>query len=194
MNKIFAGGTYLQVLATWFFLSSRLNVLNGIYGVESKAYIFIHFKKYFNIALFAMFLFYACMYKLMCVCTCTCMHVQVHVSEYTCVCVDLRVDMCLYVCIFLNVHISVCLFHKLLPANSVLPAMYKWEAFYKYFTSASTFFHSIFDIIILTNYDALLQFSFYASLINVFHQCLDTTLFIFFTFCFGNKLLDRLKN
>ena len=88
------------------------------------------------------------MNKLMCVYACTCMHIQAHVS----LSMHMYVCMCIYVCVCMHEHVSVCLFHKLCVASNVQKG-----SVYKYFTSASSFFHSIYDIMNLGNYNALLS-------------------------------------
>ena len=65
------------------------------------------------------------------------------------------VDMCFHVCICMHEYVFICLFHKLQSANCVTSNVQRGSV-YKFFTSASTFFHSICDIMNLANYNALL--------------------------------------
>ena len=57
---------------------------------------------------------------------------------------------------------------------------------YKCFTSASTFFQSICDIMNVVSYIELLKYSFHASFIYSASSMPDCTSF---TFCFGSKLV-----
>ena len=70
-------------------------------------------------------------------------------------CIFVCVDMCL--CVFVCMHANVFLLASLIIICQlcVTSNVHRGNV-YKYFTSASTFFHSICDIMNLTNYNALL--------------------------------------
>ena len=97
----------------------------------------------------------------------------------------------MFMCIFVNMW----MFLFLCFSNYYLPIVYYQQYMkgkrYKCFTSASTFFQSICDILNLVSYNALLKYFFSGKFYISASPLLDITLFILFAFCFGNKL-DRL--
>ena len=131
----------------------------------------ILFLLYFNLKYSSMHVqAYVCMYMYACTSTCVFEYKCTCVFEYTCTCMHV------YTCVCGYVFVCICMFLFACFTNySLLIVCYQQctkGGVCKYFTSASTFLHSICDIINVANYNALLQFSFYASLINVLHQCL----------------------
>ena len=85
---------------------------------------------------------------------CVCMHMYAYAStcviEYThvCLCVWICVSVCVFVCMNMFLQSTIC---QLCVTSNV-----QRGSVHKYFISASTFFHSICDIMNLANYCALL--------------------------------------
>ena len=100
-------------------------------------------------------------------------YTSTYVFVHTCACVkviSVCVDICcmcvfVYMCVFLFAF-SPIIISQLCASNNI-----QRKGVYKYFTSASTFHHSICDMNFADD-NAFLQFSLYASLRNVLHQCL----------------------
>ena len=115
-----------------------------------------------------------CMYEHICIYIYTCMYMQIHVSRYACVCehVYAWVWMCVCMCVFLCMLMF--LFACFTNYNQPIVCQVQCSkvTIYIYFTSDSPFLNSICDIMNLANYNALLKLSFYASFINMLHQCL----------------------
>ena len=103
----------------------------------------------------------------------SCMHVQAYVLnclymcaytgtcvlEYTCVCVYVYICVCGYVFVCVQLYASACfclLVSRIVICQSCVTSNVQRGGVYKYFSSASTFSHSICDIIDPMNYNALL--------------------------------------